>query len=91
MAWLLNLIYGLLLLVLSPVLLYRVVVLGKYRAGWAEKLLGRLPQRDSEKFCIWFHAVSVGEVPATANRGAGTSKSPAELGNLDQHHHPHRA
>jgi 3-deoxy-D-manno-octulosonic-acid transferase len=62
MSWLLNLAYGLLVLAVSPVLLYRALVLGKYRAGWGEKFLGRLPQRGSQKFCIWFHAVSVGEV-----------------------------
>lgn len=62
MSWFLNGLYALLLLALSPVLLYRVLVLGKYRAGWAEKFLGRLPLRDSDQFCVWFHAVSVGEV-----------------------------
>ncbi len=62
MRWLLNLAYVVLLLVLSPVLLYRRFVLGKYRDGWAEKLLGRLPERCSSKPCLWFHAVSVGEV-----------------------------
>jgi 3-deoxy-D-manno-octulosonic-acid transferase len=62
MSWLLNFAYGLLVLVVSPVLLYRVMVLGKYRAGWGEKFLGRLPLRASRNYCVWFHAVSVGEV-----------------------------
>lgn len=62
MSWLLNGFYGLLLLALSPVLLYRVLVLGKYRTGWREKFLGCLPRRKSDRFCVWFHAVSVGEV-----------------------------
>lgn len=62
MSWLLNLVYALLLLALSPVLLYRVIVLGKYRQGLGEKFLGRLPRRETENFCVWFHAVSVGEV-----------------------------
>ena len=62
MSWFMNLVYTLLLLAVSPVILYRVLVLGKYREGWHEKFLGRLPRRDSERFCVWFHAVSVGEV-----------------------------
>ncbi len=62
MCWLLNLAYTLLLAILSPVLAYRVLVLGKYRAGWGEKFLGRLPARKSDAECVWFHAVSVGEV-----------------------------
>ncbi len=62
MPWLLNLIYGVLLLAVSPVLLYRRFVLGKYRDGWAQKFLGRLPERDSPRPCVWLHAVSVGEV-----------------------------
>ncbi len=62
MSWVLNFFYALLLIVLSPVLLYRVLILGKYRQGWAEKFLGQVPRRTSTKNCIWFHAVSVGEV-----------------------------
>jgi len=61
-SWLLNTVYIGLLLALSPVLLYRRVVLGKYRDGWAQKFLGRLPERTGERPCVWFHAVSVGEV-----------------------------
>ncbi len=62
MSWLLNTAYVLLLIFLSPVLFYRVLVLGKYRMGWGEKSLGRLPLRTSDAECVWFHAVSVGEV-----------------------------
>jgi 3-deoxy-D-manno-octulosonic-acid transferase len=62
MSWLLNIAYILLLLAVSPVLLYRRLVHGKYRDGWSEKLLGQLPPRSSDRPCIWFHAVSVGEV-----------------------------
>ncbi len=62
MPWLLNLTYVVVLLAVSPVLLYRRFVLGKYRDGWAQKLFGRLPQRSSSQPCLWFHAVSVGEV-----------------------------
>ena len=35
---------------------------GKYREGFAEKLLGLVPRRESDRPCLWFHAVSVGEV-----------------------------
>jgi 3-deoxy-D-manno-octulosonic-acid transferase len=62
MPWILNLAYVALLLAVSPWLMYRRWVLGKYRDGWSEKLCGRLPERDSSKPCFWLHAVSVGEV-----------------------------
>jgi len=62
MPWLFNIVYGVLLLIASPVLLYRRVRHGKYRDGWSEKLWGRLPVRTSDRPCVWLHAVSVGEV-----------------------------
>ncbi len=57
-----NLAYLLALLVFSPLLIYRRLKHGKYRAGWSEKLWGRLPRRDAKEPLIWIHAVSVGEV-----------------------------
>ena len=65
MSLLLNLAYCLLLAAVSPVLVYRSLVQGKYRTGWGEKLFGSLPDlgkvpADQERY--WFHAVSVGEV-----------------------------
>lgn len=62
MPWILNLVYVALLLVASPVLLYRRWFQGKYRDGWSQKLWGRLPDRDGSRPCLWLHAVSVGEV-----------------------------
>jgi 3-deoxy-D-manno-octulosonic-acid transferase len=62
MPWFLNLAYFALLLAVSPVLLWRVVVVGKYRTGWREKLFGHVPRRKGQRSCLWFHAVSVGEV-----------------------------
>jgi 3-deoxy-D-manno-octulosonic-acid transferase len=62
MFWLFDLAYFALLVAVSPVLLWRMVFAGKYRTGWGEKFLGRVPIRDSRAPCIWFHAVSVGEV-----------------------------
>ncbi len=60
---LLDLVYLLALVVLSPWLVWRGVVTGRYRQNLGAKLLGRVsvpnPQRKS---VAWFHAVSVGEV-----------------------------
>lgn len=61
-AWLLNLAYLVLLMAVSPVIVYRMIVLGKYRRGWGEKLFGLVPIRESSAPCVWLHAVSVGEV-----------------------------
>ncbi len=58
----LNAIYSVLLLVCSPYLLYRAARSGKYREGWAEKFFGDAPHRIGDRPCVWFHAVSVGEV-----------------------------
>ncbi len=62
MSWLFDLAYLCLLAAVSPILLWRMIVAGKYRTGWGEKLLGRVPIRTGSARCIWFHAVSVGEV-----------------------------
>ena len=62
---LLNVAYVLLLVAVSPILLYRSIAHGKYRDGWGEKLFGRLPALDPPEHGqtrYWFHAVSVGEV-----------------------------
>ncbi|MDX2039168.1 MAG: glycosyltransferase N-terminal domain-containing protein [Isosphaeraceae bacterium] len=58
----LDLIYLVLLAILSPVLLVKSWVTGKYREGSLEKFLGRAPVRIGDRPCLWFHAVSVGEV-----------------------------
>ena len=62
MPWLLNCIYAVLIAVFSPMLVRRMIREGKYRDGWPAKFLGSLPPRTSDRPCIWFHAVSVGEV-----------------------------
>lgn len=62
MPWLLNIAYLLLLLAVSPLLIWRAITRGKYRTGWAERLWGALPERPGKGELIWFHAVSVGEV-----------------------------
>jgi 3-deoxy-D-manno-octulosonic-acid transferase len=66
MPYLLNLVYLLALLVLSPWLCYRAVTTRRYRRGLAAKLLGRiahplLPPIGTNNV-VWFHGVSVGEI-----------------------------
>lgn len=62
MAYLLNVVYAVLLFFAAPWLIYQAVYRGKYRQGFAAKLLGRIPRREGRLPCVWFHAVSVGEV-----------------------------
>ena len=62
MPYLLNLIYVLLILLSLPWLVWQSLRKGKYREGYAAKFLGRVPQRTSNRTCLWLHAVSVGEV-----------------------------
>lgn len=62
MAYLLNLVYLLILIVALPWLVYAAIRKGKYREGFAAKFLGRVPLRSGTERCIWLHAVSVGEV-----------------------------
>lgn len=62
MRYLLNLSYLLLIVLISPLLLYRALATGKYRKGMLTKFLGRTPIRQGQRPCVWFHAVSVGEV-----------------------------
>jgi 3-deoxy-D-manno-octulosonic-acid transferase len=60
--YLLDFCYILAILVGLPWLVKEAVSKGKYRQGFGEKFLGLVPKRTSEKKCLWFHAVSVGEV-----------------------------
>jgi 3-deoxy-D-manno-octulosonic-acid transferase len=71
--WFFNLIYLILLVIFSPLLIYRALKHGKYRHGFKQKYFGRIPRRrnvlartgsvdSSETKIVWFHAVSVGEV-----------------------------
>lgn len=60
--WTLNLLYLCVLLLAAPLVVWAAVTKGKYREGFAAKLLGRVPVRDADGPCIWLHAVSVGEV-----------------------------
>jgi 3-deoxy-D-manno-octulosonic-acid transferase len=58
----LNVAYLAVLLIASPWLLWSAYKHGKYREGFGEKLLGRVPVRQGNATCVWLHAVSVGEV-----------------------------
>jgi 3-deoxy-D-manno-octulosonic-acid transferase len=62
LTYFLNVLYLLAALAASPWLLYQALAKGKYREGFAEKLLGLVPPRQGDRPCFWLHAVSVGEV-----------------------------
>jgi 3-deoxy-D-manno-octulosonic-acid transferase len=62
MTYLLNVLYLVALLVLSPWLVYKALTTGKYRRGFWSKLLGQAFPRSGNKPCVWFHGVSVGEI-----------------------------
>ncbi len=62
MRYLLDLVYLLALLLLSPWLLYKALTTGKYRRGMWCKLTGRAFLRGGPAPCAWFHGVSVGEI-----------------------------
>jgi 3-deoxy-D-manno-octulosonic-acid transferase len=61
MRWLLDALYLIVLLVLSPWLLYRALRTGKYHRGLVDKLFG-LTTRPAPAGGVWFHGVSVGEI-----------------------------
>ncbi|HUQ67934.1 MAG TPA: glycosyltransferase N-terminal domain-containing protein, partial [Planctomycetaceae bacterium] len=62
LAWLLDAIYALVLIAASPWLVYRRFVQRKPLAGLGDKLTGRIARQHPDRPCVWFHAVSVGEV-----------------------------
>ena len=62
MRWLLNAVYMLLLVSISPIITWRMFRHGRYHQGLAEKLLGRVDFLADGRPVVWFHAVSVGEV-----------------------------
>ena len=60
----LDCVYLFLLILLSPWLALKAWTTGKYRRGWAAKLLGRhdLPPATTDGPTVWLHGVSVGEI-----------------------------
>jgi len=63
MRLLLDVLYLLAGIAISPMVLYRVLRHGRYRTGWGQRF-GRIARKDLAKKCIWLHAVSMGEVNA---------------------------
>jgi len=63
MRFILDIAYLLAALAVSPILVYRIIRHGRYRAGWAQRF-GRVGRKDPRRRCIWLHAVSMGEVNA---------------------------
>src|SRR6266849_10921018 len=62
MPYLLNFVYFVVLLILSPWLIYKTIATGKYRRGLWRKITGQALLRDGDEPCAWFHGVSVGEI-----------------------------
>ncbi len=58
-----DFLYLLAAVAVSPIALYRLVRHNRYRRGWAQRL-GKITRKSPAKKCIWLHAVSVGEVNA---------------------------
>lgn len=61
---LIDFLYLLTAIGISPIVLYRMARYKRYRAGWANRF-GKITRKDPQKKCVWIHAVSVGEVNAT--------------------------
>jgi 3-deoxy-D-manno-octulosonic-acid transferase len=71
-----SVLLGLAALVSLPWWLLQMARLGKYRAGFRERL-GHVPERlrqAAEPGCIWIHAVSVGEVLAVSQLAGELTK-----------------
>jgi 3-deoxy-D-manno-octulosonic-acid transferase len=61
MRFVIDFVYLLAVVAISPVAIYRVIRHKRYRTGWAQRL-GKIARRCPARKCIWLHAVSVGEV-----------------------------
>ncbi len=64
MKFIVDCVYLLAFVVISPMVLYRIVRYKRYRIGWAQRF-GKITRKNPGEKCIWLHAVSVGEVNAT--------------------------
>lgn len=76
LAWILNLVY---LVLLAGILPFRLVIRRKGVAGWRQKFLGLVPRREGTAPCLWLHAVSVGEVLQLQPVIEGLSRARPEL------------
>ncbi len=61
MPWLLNVLYLLGVILLSPYFLYRAIRTGRYFGSLRTRILGSIPP-DVPRGAVWFHGVSVGEI-----------------------------
>ncbi len=59
MSWFLDCVYLVVLILLSPWLIYRTLRTGRYRRGLRAKLFGL---QQAPPGAVWFHGVSVGEI-----------------------------
>lgn len=62
LAWAFDAAYVIFLIAVSPWLFYRRFIQKKNLAGLGVKLTGNIRRQDRDRPCLWFHAVSVGEV-----------------------------
>jgi 3-deoxy-D-manno-octulosonic-acid transferase len=62
MPLLLNAVYCIVFVVLSPWLIWKALTTGKYRRGLWRKFSGAALLRSGDAPCVWFHGVSVGEI-----------------------------
>ncbi len=64
MKFIIDFVYLLAALAVTPTVLYRMARYGRYRAGWSNRFGGITRKDPALKKCIWLHAVSLGEVNA---------------------------
>jgi 3-deoxy-D-manno-octulosonic-acid transferase len=62
MPYVLNLLYLVLALFLSPWIAFKICTAVKWRRNLWTKLYGRVPRRTGDRPCVWFHGVSMGEI-----------------------------
>ncbi|MHC4722445.1 MAG: 3-deoxy-D-manno-octulosonic acid transferase [Planctomycetota bacterium] len=74
MRFVIDCLYLLAIVLISPKIIYRMVRRGRYRTGWDQRL-GKIRRRQPRKKCIWIHAVSVGEINATKSLVARLTES----------------
>ena len=87
MTYLLNAVYALILVIASPWVVFQAIFRGKYREGFAAKFWGDVPERKTNGPCIWFHAVSVGEVNLLSVLLKEGGTAAARRGVCDLHDH----
>lgn len=64
MTWFINSIYLIVAVALTPMVLFRRIVYGRYKTGWSQRF-GNIHRKTPQSPCIWIHGVSVGEINAT--------------------------